>query len=340
MTQTLFEFNKSNYHHCQSAYRGEKNQEYYLGNYTIESAPTIEVSAEKKSAGPCSLIYLKSNTRLLFNRNWTHIREDSTDVTVLWFVKRGCLRIRHQHGEYAVQEGDLALTKSRWPFSIECEVDDAKRHEVLHMVVPTYLFNSHMADEIQPVFTMDGNQSEFSIADKILTLLMRDKEELSERVIHHLLESALITLTSGLRKRADIRLFREKISEMRWSDVLRHIDLNLSRPDLGLQMIADACGISERHLSRLCKENGTQFSSLIWSKRINIAKESLAAENLARVSIAEIAYRIGFKSPAHFSRMFKSVFKVTPREYRSRFLNSQALENGSCLIGNQEATLQ
>jgi AraC-like DNA-binding protein len=35
------------------------------------------------------------------------------------------------------------------------------------------------------------------------------------------------------------------------------------------------------------------------------------------VSISEIAYSVGFKSPAHFSRMFKRVFDMNPREYRA-----------------------
>jgi AraC-like DNA-binding protein len=33
--------------------------------------------------------------------------------------------------------------------------------------------------------------------------------------------------------------------------------------------------------------------------------------------VSEIAYRVGFKSAAHFSRMFKQKFKVSPRQYRT-----------------------
>ena len=37
MTETLFVFDQANYRECQSAYRGERNQEYYLGDYVIEA---------------------------------------------------------------------------------------------------------------------------------------------------------------------------------------------------------------------------------------------------------------------------------------------------------------
>ena len=36
-------------------------------------------------------------------------------------------------------------------------------------------------------------------------------------------------------------------------------------------------------------------------------------------SIAEVAYELGFKYPAHFTRLFKNVVGCTPNRYRSRF---------------------
>jgi AraC-like DNA-binding protein len=35
------------------------------------------------------------------------------------------------------------------------------------------------------------------------------------------------------------------------------------------------------------------------------------------LSISKVAYGMGFKSLAHFSRKFKAVFNVSPSEYRS-----------------------
>ncbi len=98
MTETLFAFDERNYLECQSAYRGDRNQEYYLGDYTIKAGSSIDVRADKKAVGSCSIIRLRSETALSFQRSWSHIREDATDVTVLWFVKRGRLSI-FQYGE-------------------------------------------------------------------------------------------------------------------------------------------------------------------------------------------------------------------------------------------------
>src|SRR5262245_882063 len=98
MAETLFAFDEHNYHSCQNRFRGEKNQEYYLGDYTIEPGAVIDVRAERKAVGPISVVRLTSRTRLLFRRSWAHIREDATDVTVLWFIQRGRVSVTNQNG--------------------------------------------------------------------------------------------------------------------------------------------------------------------------------------------------------------------------------------------------
>ena len=81
-------------------------------------------------------------------------------------------------------------------------------------------------------------------------------------------------------------------------------------------MVAKGCGISPRYLSFLLRLKGTSFSELVWDQRLDKAREWLAASDPRDISISEIAYGVGFKSPAHFSRMFKRVFGVNPREFR------------------------
>ena len=118
MTETLFAFDVRNYQECQKAFRGQKSQEYYLGDYSIEAGSVIDVRADKKAVGSCSIIRLRSRTRLFFKRSWSHIREDATDVTVLWFVKRGTMSVSHPGGYSIARAGDFAITQSMTPFSM------------------------------------------------------------------------------------------------------------------------------------------------------------------------------------------------------------------------------
>jgi len=61
------------------------------------------------------------------------------------------------------------------------------------------------------------------------------------------------------------------------------------------------------------KETGKSAQELIQDKIIAIAKERVLNVNR---SISEVAYEIGFKYPAHFTRLFKQHVGQSPNEYR------------------------
>jgi AraC-like DNA-binding protein len=318
MTETLFAFDERNYQECQNTFRGENNQEYYLGDYTIDAGSAIDVRADKKSVGSCSIIRLRSKSRLFFRRSLNHIREDATDVMVLWFVKRGGMNLSYQAARCTAQPGDFVITKSMSPFTIECTTDDNSVHEVLHVIVPTHVFRQFFPHEIKEGFTMPTSSRELAIAERMLADIFNDGDaELSPRVEQILLDSALSVITEALNDCDGSTKERVSLSEKRFQDVMRFVEIHLSDPKLNAAKVADACKISQRYLSHLLKQHDTSFSSLVWDWRLKNAHQWLSDTSPAEISIAEIAFRVGFKSPAHFSRLFKQVYKVGPREYRS-----------------------
>jgi AraC family transcriptional activator of tynA and feaB len=340
MTETLFTFDKRNYQQCQEAYRGAKKQEYYLGDYTIEAGPVIDVRAERKAVGSCSIIRLRSKTRLSFTRSWSHIREDATDVTVLWFVKSGRMRIAHQCGHCVAEAGDFAITRSMTPFSIQCETGAESGHDVLHVIVPSHVFRRFVPQELKAGFTVHGRAREFAIAERILTDVFEDSDELAEHLEQLLLDSALSVVTDAIKGRENYAKVRQSLPDKRLQDILRYIEVHLSDPSLGTAMVAAANGISPRYLSFLLKQNGTPFSELVWDKRIKIASGWLSSSTPGSISIAEIAFRVGFKSPAHFSRMFKRVFSMGPREYRAASTAKAGEPKREFLLSGVSNTLQ
>lgn len=338
MTERLFAFDKNNYQNCQDAYRGDDNQEYYLGDYTIEAGSVIDVRADKTSVGPCSVIRLRSRTRLNFTRSWNHIRKDATDVVVLWFVKRGSLAIVHSGGRVVASAGDFAITKSMTPFSIKCQTDEEMQHEVLHVLVPSLVFREFIPQDIVTGFTIPAGGRLFSIVEHILTDLLDEHDEFPPHTEQVLLNSALSMLSDSIKGYDNLIKARQSIAEHRLETVLRFIDIHLSDPKLSTSMVAESCGISPRYMSFLLKQKGISFSEHIWDQRLNIAKRWLASSKPDEISIAEIAFRVGFKSPAHFSRMFKRVYNKGPRDYRSDCLAggviSEAKSTSGTIIGS------
>ncbi|SEQ44148.1 AraC-type DNA-binding protein [Solimonas aquatica] len=342
MTETLFVFDKRNYQDCQNSFRGEHNQEYYLGDYSIEAGSVIDVRAERRSVGSCSIIRLRSKSRLFFRRSWSHIREDATDVTVLWFVKRGRLCISHQCGYTVAKAGDFAITKSMTPFSIECQPDEDSVHEVLHVIVPAHVFRRFVAQDVRTGFMVPAKGRDFAIAERLLIDIFEDTGELKDHVAQLLMDSAISVLSDAIKDRDVAAPVRRSISDKRLQDVLRYIEIHLSDPKLSIATVAKGCGISPRYLSLLLKLHGTPFSTLVWDKRLKIAGQWLSASKSGETSVSEIAYRVGFKSPAHFSRMFKRAYNMSPRQYR---LNGAVVEaapqresSWTLLTGNSQAT--
>jgi AraC-like DNA-binding protein len=317
MTETLFTFDERNYRQCQDGYRGEREQEYYLGDYRIEGGATVEVTAQKKSVGATSIILLRSKNRLHFQRAWAHIREDATDVTVLWFVRCGALSITWSGGTVAAGEGGFVATRSMQPFTMECSPAEGGCFEVLHVIVPSHVFRALQPVELKTAALVPGDEPAPGVAYAVLSELFESDDAISEYNQQKLMDAALSVAADALGQRADCLQVRRSLREERLREVLRYIDIHLCDPGLSAAKVARGSGISARYLSTLLRENGTPFSELVWGARVKAAEGWLARTTAEDVSIAEIAFRVGFKSAAHFSRMFKRVYNVGPREYRN-----------------------
>lgn len=339
MTETLFAFDERNYRECQAAFRGARNQEYYLGDYTIEDGAAIDVRAERKEAGPYSLIRTTSKTRQFFRRTWSHIRQDGADVAVLWFVKRGRLCISHQTGYSVVEAGEFVVTKSAAPFFMECKTDENSIHEVFHLVVPSLNFRRFAPHGVRVGFSLPAGRRELELAEQVLAYVFEAGQELEQDAATNLVEAALTMLAQALGEGEQVVAARRSLADKRLHDILRFIEVHLPDPKLNIAAVAEGCGVSPRYLSFLLKQNGTPFSALVWEKRLQMAGRWLSSAGQSELSIAELAYAVGFKSPAHFSRMFKQAFGASPSAYRARVLRDAERAAPELLVDDVE-TLQ
>lgn len=95
--------------------------------------------------------------------------------------------------------------------------------------------------------------------------------------------------------------------------VIKVVNENLSNPDITSEDIAVQVGLSRVHLYRKLLELTNQTASnYIRNIRLNKAAELL---RLGKMSVAEIAYEVGFKTPNHFATAFKKVYGMSPSEY-------------------------
>ena len=79
--------------------------------------------------------------------------------------------------------------------------------------------------------------------------------------------------------------------------------------------VAKRLQVSPEHLSRVFHaQTGVTLQHQIQGAKIERAKMLLKQSQL---SVADVAYRLGFKTPQHFSRLFHQMVKRSPREYRA-----------------------
>ncbi|MFM0206565.1 helix-turn-helix domain-containing protein [Paraburkholderia sediminicola] len=98
------------------------------------------------------------------------------------------------------------------------------------------------------------------------------------------------------------------------------IEQNLTNGELSLAGIATQMGLSTRYLSGLLSEGNLHYQRYVLEQRLARCKRHLADPRLAQLVIADIAARYGFVNGAHFSRAFKAIYGVSPRDYRSAAL--------------------
>jgi acetamidase/formamidase/AraC-like DNA-binding protein len=98
--------------------------------------------------------------------------------------------------------------------------------------------------------------------------------------------------------------------------ICQTIEYRLGDPDLNPSRVAATEGISERYVQKLFVGLGSNFTTYVRERRLQRAWSDLSNPADAHQSISEIAYRVGFGDPAHFSRAFRHRFGVPPREFR------------------------
>jgi YesN/AraC family two-component response regulator len=89
-----------------------------------------------------------------------------------------------------------------------------------------------------------------------------------------------------------------------------------SAEKLTLQEVADACYVSQWHLSKLLNRYQEQnFYDILNSLRIEHAKKLLADPSLR---IGDIGETVGYSDTGHFARVFKKLTGLSANEYRNR----------------------
>ncbi|MBP6652196.1 MAG: helix-turn-helix domain-containing protein [Xylophilus sp.] len=94
------------------------------------------------------------------------------------------------------------------------------------------------------------------------------------------------------------------------------ITANLGSDQLDAPAVAQAAGLSLSQAQRIYREAGQTVGDSIRTKRLTAAQQDLLNPLLRHTSAQELAYKWGFYDAAHFSRLFKAAYGLSPKAWR------------------------
>ncbi len=93
-----------------------------------------------------------------------------------------------------------------------------------------------------------------------------------------------------------------------------YLQRHLGDADLTASSLAAALGCSRAHLYRVFAAHGTTIADVLRDARLRRAGELIEA--LPARAIEQVAFAVGYKSPAAFSRAFRGRYGLSPRDWR------------------------
>ena len=224
----------------------------------------------------------------------------------LHFVIEGCGEFTNQYGTFTVSKGQgfafgpnervfyRANNKTPWNYIwIAFSGEKVER-----------LFNSCTFDAKNPVFDFENL---FDIS-KIYNVA----KELDIARELYLLSSIFNFFSVFNRK----NIFEVSKIDMAINFIIRNYSSNITVED-----VAKYIGFERKYFSRIFA-NKTSLSpcQYIMNTRMNVAAELLKN---SKHTISEIAYSVGYNDPITFSKAFKRVYNMTPREFSKYISNKE-----------------
>lgn len=230
---------------------------------------------------------------------------------------------RELNGEWhgsRVKAGSFYLTQTDAPYLMRWQASPEAPFEVMHLYLGLDLVaRTALSLGLNParIRMRDLSAAEDELVGNILKLLRDELDAthqanrlfvsgLAESLTVHLLRHYAEASNATGRKAAQLPAWKLR-------KVLEHMEAHLIDP-FDLDQLADLCAMSRFHFSRAFHNTmGETPSAWFILRRMEHAKELL---RMTDQKIIDVAASVGYDSPSHFAKIFRTQTHMTPREYR------------------------
>ncbi len=196
-------------------------------------------------------------------------------------------------------------------------ITDIQMPEVSGLEVCKYLYEANPETQIIILtaysdFDYAKSAIKYGVCDYVLKLSIMDE-----------LPSALEKAIENL-KRMKKEMEKTKIGVQEQKNLIQQVDQYIEHnfnKKISLDDIAEELHINRSYLSRLYKnKTGVNLFDAILYRRVEAAKEYLLQTDMKTYEISEA---IGVEDAGYFSKMFKKIAGVSPKEFRKQEKNEQ-----------------
>lgn len=152
-----------------------------------------------------------------------------------------------------------------------------------------------------------GSSPEICLTFKNIIFELQLKKENYSEVTVHLFKVLLFMIERSIKVQKDVMHHTRKIDKL-----ILYLNDAYSK-NISIKEMAEFCNMSESRFQHLFKEQqGISAKQYILRLRIERAKAMMLSGN---ITIGMAAKQVGFNDPLYFSRMFKKLEGLTPKEF-------------------------
>lgn len=131
----------------------------------------------------------------------------------------------------------------------------------------------------------------------------------------HLIGHLYLFLDAMLRSiTPEQTLHKKRLQDYYIRESLNYVEQNFQN-DITVEDLANVCGLNRSYFGKIFKDStGKTPQQFLLTYRMIKATELL---KLTKLSIGDISNAVGYTNQLHFSRAFKNVYGISPREWRN-----------------------
>lgn len=213
-----------------------------------------------------------------------------------------------------VARGDMLYGPSGRDSTLELRAD----FRLLYVRVPLTLLHPGLVDpDMLDCGILPGKTGLTRVLSSMLRAVGDDIEDFDASDLHPVEVALSEFLVASLAGTHAARRFGDRTRAAHFSRICQSIDQQLGDSELSLARVTDQQRVSVRYLQKLFEDAGLSFTTYLRDRRLERCRQELMSQAHRGLSVSEICFRWGFNDAAHFSRIFRARFGITPRECRT-----------------------